>query len=77
MNINLDANTILQGISLFLLVAGIKGIFSMNEKLNKMNGSIGKLWLWREEHEKLSGAKHETMEKNITALWDQYNESKK
>ena len=74
---NIDANTILQGISIFLLIGGIKGIFSMNEKLNKMNGSLGKLWTWREEHEKLSGAKHDTMEKNITSLWDHWNESKK
>ncbi len=74
---NFDLSILLQGVIILLLVGGIKGVFAMNQKLNKMNGSIGQLWTWKEGHERLNLEQSKTTEKNITALWDQWNEAKK
>tara|TARA_Y100000310_G_C20702209_1_gene830952 strand:- start:541 stop:780 length:240 start_codon:yes stop_codon:yes gene_type:complete len=73
LDVQLNLNTVLQTVIILLLAGGIKGIFAMNEKLNKMNGSIGKLWTWKEEHEKLDITQHDTLDKNVTSIWDQIN----
>ena len=80
MNVNLDLNTILQGIAILLLVGGIKGLFNrlsaLDTKLSKLNGTVGKLQTWREEHEKLDGAHQEVTKKNISELWTHVNKLK-
>lgn len=54
MHFQIDLNTILQS----LAIAGIVGIF---KQLWTMNGSIGRMKTWQEQHERQDDERHETV----------------
>ena len=80
MSFAIDLNTLIGAVILAVLVYGIKGIFSMRDHLANLNGKLGKIevWkvehekqtdLWREQHEKQSDERHNSIRANLTAIW--------
>jgi len=76
MNPELNLSLLLQGLSIAILVWGVRGIFGMNKKLNQINGSIGKLWQWKEDHEKLDNTKFHEVDKKVETLFNLWNAKK-
>ena len=74
MNLAIDLNTILQGIILLAIGAGVRGIFSMNKKLGEMNGSIRELNIWKEEHEKNDTERFGSIRDNFKAIWNKLDD---
>lgn len=66
----MDWNIILQGLIVALLIGGVGGIFSMNTKLSKMNGSIRELTTWKSDHNKQDDERHSKNEIDIRDLWE-------
>lgn len=66
MEVTLNLNSILQGVTIILVVWGVKGIFSLDRKLNAQNGKLGKIETWMAGHEELDNVRfhelHERME---------------
>lgn len=54
MQFHIDLNTVLQS----LAIAGIVGIF---KQLWTMNGSMGRMKTWQEQHERQDDERHETV----------------
>jgi len=76
MNFTIDVNTILQGIILLAIGAGVRGIFSMNKKIGEMNGSVRELVVWKEEHEKKDSERFGSIKDNFKAIWNKLNDRK-
>ena len=74
MNLIIDLNTILQGIILLAVGAGVKGIFSMNKKLGEMNGSIRELNIWKDGHEQKDDRNYEQTRDGFKAIWNKLND---
>ena len=70
MNFTLDLNTVLQGIVILLCVAGVKGIFSLNKKMNTICVRLGKIETWQIGHEKIDDERHTEATGSIKSIWD-------
>ena len=66
----MDWNIVLQGLIVALLIGGVGGIFSMNTKLSKMNGSIRELTVWKTDHNKQDDERHEKTLIDMRDLWE-------
>lgn len=47
------------------------GVGEVNKSLGTLNGSVGKLNVWTEQHEKLDDDRHKTLTDNQRAQWDE------
>ena len=70
MNFTLDLNTLLQGIVILLCVAGVKGIFSLNNKVSTICARLGKIETWQIGHEKLDDERYGEATKGLSSLWE-------
>ena len=68
MSITIDLIFILQSVTVLLVAAGVRGIFTLSQRINTMNGRIGKLEVWANEHEKYNVDAHEEIRREIGVL---------
>jgi hypothetical protein len=73
MTLNLDIATILQGLVLAILIAGIRGIFSMGKRINEMSTTITEIQTRAEGREKLSAEKFAVIDRNVAEIWRHLN----
>jgi hypothetical protein len=62
MNLMIDINTILEGIA----VVGIVGIFG---QLWRLNGSVGQMRVWMEQHEKIDDERYKEIRQELQNYW--------
>lgn len=68
MNFVLDLTVILQGVAIGGIGMVIKGIVSINRKLGAMNGRVGKIETWQEDHTKLDDERNNGVLNAISEL---------
>lgn len=69
MNFTLDLNTFISALGVALVVAAIKGIWSLNTKVAVQNGRLGTIETWLKGHEKLDDERHKQTQDSISGLW--------
>jgi|TARA_Y100000034_G_scaffold135929_1_gene209848 hypothetical protein len=81
MNIILDLNTIFQGLILFGLVGGIRGVYTrftkLNDKVDQINGGLKEVKVWQTEHVKLDDIEHGAAKEDRRDLWSAINDIRK
>ena len=73
MNFTLDLNTLLQGVVLIVVAAGLKGIFSINSKVTILCAKLGKMEVWQTGHEKIDDERQERMIETVGNIRDRIN----
>lgn len=71
----IDLVFIVQLVLVGLLVAGLKGLFSIDRHLAELNGSVREVKGWQVSHEKLDNVRGEQVSKELKALWERVNSS--
>ena len=74
MNFTLDLNTLLQAIAIFLIIGGIKGIFSINAKVSTICTRLGKIETWQTGHEKIDDERHAEAKTGLASVWERLNQ---
>lgn len=70
MNLTIDLNTVVIILVGALVSWGIRGIQSINHKLNQLNGRVREMNVWKDEHDKLDDEREERTRNAIEALWE-------
>ena len=65
MVISIDLVFILQGVLVVLVGAGVRGLFKINAHLAMLNGQIGKLKVWQEEHQRFDEAEFSALRREL------------
>ena len=68
MNFSIDLNTLLSGIILLVLGAGVKGLFVMKDGIARVHTKIGKVETWTEQHEKTDDYRFEAVAESLKTI---------
>jgi hypothetical protein len=67
---------LVQGVIVVLLTFNLRTGKETNREVGKINGSLGKLQTWSEEHEKKDDERYETQREGHRDLWSAFNNFK-
>ena len=65
MTITIDFVFILQGVTVLLIGAGVRGLFKISDHLSLLNGQVGKMKIWQEEHQRLDEAEFSALRREL------------
>ena len=65
MTITIDFVFILQGVTVLLIGAGVRGLFKISNHLSELNGQVGKMKIWQEEHQRLDETEFSALRREL------------
>lgn len=68
MTVTIDLVFILQGVTVLLIGAGVRGLFAINRHLSELNGQVGQMKIWQQEHQHLDEAEFAALRRELDKI---------